>query len=205
MARHVGRFKLGLKPAQFYVGLSILPLRHQAICQHGNYKALCSSFCLIDFALPDARVLNIYEMKLFLDLDIRILMINWLILTSRFTNTKRLRNCIHTFIFIFFMLLSPKSFFAHDSIEYEWFSIRSIWPIDATLTGTTTRGQSGPGSNDHAGVLYTPKIWREIQMGQGQFLCLSLGRHASYEAPLVNPTLCHNSLAWVWVGKKKRP
>ena len=29
----------------------------------------------------------------------------------------------------------------------------SIWPIDRTLSGATTLGQSGPGSNDNEGVL----------------------------------------------------
>ena len=32
-------------------------------------------------------------------------------------------------------------------IEYEWFLNRSPWPIDGTLTSTTTPVQSGPGSN----------------------------------------------------------
>ena len=31
----------------------------------------------------------------------------------------------------------------------------SIWPIDETLTATTTPSQCGPGSNDSEGVLYT--------------------------------------------------
>ena len=30
----------------------------------------------------------------------------------------------------------------------------SIWPIERTLSGATTIGQSGPGSNDYEGVLY---------------------------------------------------
>ena len=29
---------------------------------------------------------------------------------------------------------------------------RSIWPIDGSLAGYTTQGQSGPGSNDNVGV-----------------------------------------------------
>ena len=32
----------------------------------------------------------------------------------------------------------------------------SIWPIDMTLTVTTTLGQSGPGSNSNEGVLHVP-------------------------------------------------
>ena len=32
----------------------------------------------------------------------------------------------------------------------------SIWPIDRTLSGTTSLGQSGPGSNDNEGVIHIP-------------------------------------------------
>ena len=32
-----------------------------------------------------------------------------------------------------------------------------IWPVDETLIGTTTQGQSGPGSNGYEGVLHIPK------------------------------------------------
>ena len=34
----------------------------------------------------------------------------------------------------------------------------SIWPIDETLTSTTTLGQSGPGSNSNEEVLNTLQI-----------------------------------------------
>ena len=44
------------------------------------------------------------------------------------------------------------------SIKYEQFSNKSIWPIDGTLTGTTTLSQSAPGSNDNEMVLYTHQI-----------------------------------------------
>ena len=33
----------------------------------------------------------------------------------------------------------------------------SIWPIDRTLSGATTLGQSGPGSDDNEGVLHIPQ------------------------------------------------
>ena len=33
----------------------------------------------------------------------------------------------------------------------------SIWPIDRSLLGTTTMGQSGPGSNGNKGVLFIPQ------------------------------------------------
>ena len=34
---------------------------------------------------------------------------------------------------------------------------KSIWPIDGTLTDTTTPDQSGPGRNGNKGVFHTPK------------------------------------------------
>ena len=36
-------------------------------------------------------------------------------------------------------------------------SYSSIWPIDRTLSGATTSGQSGPGSDAHEGVLHIPQ------------------------------------------------
>ena len=33
----------------------------------------------------------------------------------------------------------------------------NVWPIDRTLSGTTTPGQSGPGSNGNKGVLCIPQ------------------------------------------------
>ena len=44
--------------------------------------------------------------------------------------------------------------FTHCSTE---FSSRSLWPLDGTLKGTITPGQSGPGSNSNEGVLHTTK------------------------------------------------
>ena len=46
------------------------------------------------------------------------------------------------------------------TIKYKRFSNRSIWSIEGILTGTTTLGQSGSGSNDNEGVLHTPQISR---------------------------------------------
>ena len=45
------------------------------------------------------------------------------------------------------------------SIGCEWFLNRSFWSIDGTVTGTTTSGQRGPGSNSNEGVLHTPQIF----------------------------------------------
>ena len=66
VARHDGCLKLGSKPAQFYVKLSIRPLGQQVYhVSLGNYKVLCSnssSVHLFTFStLPDTRVLNSFE------------------------------------------------------------------------------------------------------------------------------------------------
>ena len=45
-------------------------------------------------------------------------------------------------------------------LEYESFFNRSIIPIDRILTGTTTYGQSGPGSNGNEKILLTPQLSR---------------------------------------------
>ena len=45
-------------------------------------------------------------------------------------------------------------------IKYKLFLNRSIWPIDKTLTGTTTVGESGTRSNGNEGVLHTAEISR---------------------------------------------
>ena len=39
-------------------------------------------------------------------------------------------------------------------IIFSWLLNSSIWVIDKTLTGTTTSGPSGPGSNGNKGVLF---------------------------------------------------
>ena len=39
-------------------------------------------------------------------------------------------------------------------------TVCSIWPIDWTLSGATTLGQSGPGSNGNERVLHIPQIFK---------------------------------------------
>ena len=61
VARHAGHFKLGSKPVQLNVRLSILPLIHQeTYVNFGNYNVLLAFICL-HFTLPDTRVLNLLE------------------------------------------------------------------------------------------------------------------------------------------------
>ena len=43
-------------------------------------------------------------------------------------------------------------------IEYEQFANRYIWPIYDNLTGTTTPGQSGSGSNGNESIIHTLHI-----------------------------------------------
>ena len=48
-------------------------------------------------------------------------------------------------------------YFHTDEFKYgKWLNI-SIWPLDRILTGSTTLGQSRPGSNGNEGVLYIPQ------------------------------------------------
>ena len=67
VARHVGHLKLGSKPGQLYVTLSIRPLSQQVYhVWLGNYKVLCSnnssSIRLFTFfTLPDIKVLNSFK------------------------------------------------------------------------------------------------------------------------------------------------
>ena len=55
VARHVGRLKLGLKPAQFYVRLSIIPFSQQTnhvssgIIRHYVVAFVCLHFCLTGY------------------------------------------------------------------------------------------------------------------------------------------------------------
>ena len=49
-------------------------------------------------------------------------------------------------MFIFIVLLLLKNLFTHGPIDYEKSLNKSIWPVDGTLTGTTTLGQIEPGN-----------------------------------------------------------
>ena len=59
------------------------------------------------------------------------------------------------------VILCRKRFYLRTHIIYEQFFYKlkfwSIYPIDGTLTGATTPGQSGPGSNGNEGVLHIPQ------------------------------------------------
>ena len=60
---------------------------------------------------------------------------------------------IYIYIFVYFFL--KIFYFENNLIEYESFLNKSIWPIDGTLTGSTTSDPSGPGSNDIEGLFKT--------------------------------------------------
>ena len=62
VVRHVGRFKLELKPTQLYVRFSIIPLSHQSTyVSSGIIRQYVVAFVCLHFALPDDRALNLYE------------------------------------------------------------------------------------------------------------------------------------------------
>ena len=62
MARYVRRFKLGLKPNQLYVGLSIILPSHQSTYFSSRIiMHYVVAFVSLRFALPDTRVLNSFE------------------------------------------------------------------------------------------------------------------------------------------------
>ena len=69
-------------------------------------------------------------------------------------------NRIHYTYTLKIFVLFLKIYFTHGSIEYELFKKKSIWPIDESLIGTTTTGQSGPGSNGNEVVLYIPQVFK---------------------------------------------
>ena len=62
VARHVGRFKLGLNPAQLYVRFGIITLSHQLIyISTGMIRHYVVAFVCLHFALPDTRMLHSFE------------------------------------------------------------------------------------------------------------------------------------------------
>ena len=56
----------------------------------------------------------------------------------------------------------------------------SIWPIDRTLSGATTLGQSGPGSDGNEGVLHIPQSSNITGASPSDFL-VSYRGHSSGE------------------------
>ena len=60
-----------------------------------------------------------------------------------------------------YLMLNPFSYIQAILFQTIQFSISthfsSIWSIDRTLSGATTPGQSGPGSNKNEGVLHIPQ------------------------------------------------
>ena len=73
--------------------------------------------------------------------------------------------------------------FLHKVIWYQVFLSNtnnlqtSIWPQYEYLTGTTTPGQNGPGSNDNEGVPHTPQILRIVALPSDAVLCHTQGTH----------------------------
>ena len=61
-------------------------------------------------------------------------------------------------------VFNTKSIFRHVKFHFKQFNLTlstqfsSVWPISRTLSGATTLGQSGPGSDGNKGVLHIPQI-----------------------------------------------
>ena len=56
----------------------------------------------------------------------------------------------------------------------------SIWPIDRALSGATTPGQNGPGSDGNEGVLCIPQSSKIIGTSQSERLVSYLGHSFGY-------------------------
>ena len=81
------------------------------------------------------------------------------------TNNDCLFDLVEFYGISYCRLFNVKSIFIHinspissNSVWYKYTQFTSIWPVDRTLSGDTTLGQSGPGSNGNEGVLCIPLI-----------------------------------------------
>ena len=65
---------------------------------------------------------------------------------------ERFRNHVHIYIFVW-LFLKALFCFCYGMLSKKIFSNGSIWSTDETRTGSTTTGQSGPGSNVNKEIL----------------------------------------------------
>ena len=76
----------------------------------------------------------------------------------------------------------------------------SIWPIDRTLSGVTTPGQSGLGSNGNEGVLRIPQSYSITEASSSDYLVSYIG----VEGILL---LCKDAIGVFcclsWLGQRK--
>ena len=70
-------------------------------------------------------------------------------------------------LFLTYFFFSFFFSFAHGPFENVCSLSKSIWALDGTLTGTTTPGQSGPGSNVNKVVLGGARGVMVIVIGNG--------------------------------------
>ena len=61
------------------------------------------------------------------------------------------------------------------TVLFQTVQFSSIWPLDRTLSGATTSGQSGPGSNGNKGVLCIPQSSSITGASTSDFLVSYLG------------------------------
>ena len=95
---------------------------------------------------------------------------------------------LHIDIYIFCVVKSKKK---------KKFLNRSFWPIDRTLTITTTRSQSEHGSNDNREVFHTPQISKTGAHNQIQISVIP--RTYFWEAAL-SP---RQGIQFCWVGNSR--
>ena len=82
-------------------------------------------------------------------------------------------------------------------------TVCSIWLIDRTLSGASTPGQSGPGSNSNEGVLHFPQIWKAEASPSDCFVSLSghsLGEGSYFSAEV---QLVYSTARSDWAGESK--
>ena len=75
----------------------------------------------------------------------------------------------------------------------------SIWPIDRSLSGSTTPGQNEPGSNDNEGVLHSPQIFKagtSPSDGLISYQGHTLG--SSYTSTVMQLVCSTNPANWAW-------
>ena len=92
--------------------------------------------------------------------------------------------------YLHFVVVVFKRFFFYQPslLNMNIFLNRSILPIDGTLTGITTPGQSGPGNNGNEGILLTDRALEVEFHYQMQFSVIPKIRHFRWVFTLIPHT-----------------
>ena len=78
----------------------------------------------------------------------------------------------------------------------------SIWPIDRTLSGATTPGQSGPGSNGNEEVLRIPQSFSITGATPSDFLVSYTGHPLEESYPLAEMQSVYSPVSADWTTRK---